>query len=459
MFKRISQWIDAFLSWLTRAITEPRSELTRWEQAARFTYDLGRHGARQLRQDRAPQMAAALAYRTLFGLLPVLVVATVVARAVMGPTEFLDLAQRVIVSLGLSDIQFSQAIGQASDVVQGPPLIADVSLGEWVSSLVGRAININLAAIGWIGLLVVLYSAIGLVVTVERCFNTICRAPEGRPWMMRVLLYWFVLTVSPIAIGLTFWFDNRMDGWIEAIGAWQWLLTSLNVVWSLIVMWLLMTIVYQVVPNTPVSLRASIVGALVSAVLLLGLSRLFGVYLDRAVSFTQLYGSLGLIPLFMFWVYLMWLVVLFGLEVASILHSLRGRRLEELKEKKPATGLVDPAAVVSIMEVAAGAFAQGRALTALEAAQATRLAEPIVSEILLRLHERGVVHEVSRPEGAYTLARPPEEISAAHLLRIGFDLADEGAARDRPTLFDRLREAQIKAAEGATLAGVALPSQ
>ena len=101
MFKRITQWIDAFLNWLGRAVSQPRDELTRWEQAARFAYDLGRHGARQLQQDRAPQMAAALAYRTLFGLLPVLVVATVVARAIMGPTEFLDLAGRVVESLGL----------------------------------------------------------------------------------------------------------------------------------------------------------------------------------------------------------------------------------------------------------------------------------------------------------------------------------------------------------------------
>ena len=300
------------------------------------------------------------------------------------------------------------------------------------------------------------YSALGLVVTIERSFNTICRAPEGRPWMMRVLLYWFVLTVAPLAIGLTFWFDSRVDGWIEAIGAWEWLLTTLNIAWSLIVVWLLMTLVYQVVPNAPVSLRASIIGALVSAVLLLGLTRLFGVYLDHAVSFTQLYGSLGLIPLFMFWVYLMWLGVLFGLEVASTLHALRGRRFDELKEKKPASGLVDPAAAVSIMEVAAAAFAQGRALHPREAAEQMRIAEPIVALILARLRDENLLHEVARPDaaaGAYALAKPPGEISAERVLRIGFDLADEGAASDRPSILDRLRDAQINAAKGATLAG------
>ena len=52
--------IQRVLEWLGRVITEPRHELTRWQAAVRFAYDLGRYGARQLRRDQAPQMAAAL---------------------------------------------------------------------------------------------------------------------------------------------------------------------------------------------------------------------------------------------------------------------------------------------------------------------------------------------------------------------------------------------------------------
>ena len=59
---------------LQEAIVQPRHELDRWQKAARFVYDLGRCGLRQLDNDRATQMAAALAFRTLFGLMPVLVV-------------------------------------------------------------------------------------------------------------------------------------------------------------------------------------------------------------------------------------------------------------------------------------------------------------------------------------------------------------------------------------------------
>ena len=72
----IRELIQKSTEHLLRIITQPRSELTRWQRAARFTYDLGRTGAQQLRRDRASQMAAALAYRTLFSLLPILAVGT-----------------------------------------------------------------------------------------------------------------------------------------------------------------------------------------------------------------------------------------------------------------------------------------------------------------------------------------------------------------------------------------------
>ena len=77
----IGRLIKSLAAWLRRVVTRPREELSRWQKAARFAYDLFRYGGRQLRQDRAPQMAAALAFRTLFALIPVLVVGMVVVNS------------------------------------------------------------------------------------------------------------------------------------------------------------------------------------------------------------------------------------------------------------------------------------------------------------------------------------------------------------------------------------------
>jgi membrane protein len=88
--------IKSFIQWLRRVVTQPHQELDRWQRAARFTYDLARAGGRQLGRDRAPQMAAALAFRSLFALVPVLVVGMVVVKGFGGTESFRPSTKEVI---------------------------------------------------------------------------------------------------------------------------------------------------------------------------------------------------------------------------------------------------------------------------------------------------------------------------------------------------------------------------
>ncbi|NIR32445.1 MAG: hypothetical protein GWN84_24700, partial [Gammaproteobacteria bacterium] len=99
--RSLRELITVAVSWLRNAIESPRSELNRWERRARFAYDLGTYGAKRLRRDSATQMAAALAYRTLFSLLPVLVVGTMAVRAVGGVARFRDRLEEYLASYGL----------------------------------------------------------------------------------------------------------------------------------------------------------------------------------------------------------------------------------------------------------------------------------------------------------------------------------------------------------------------
>ena len=139
-------------------------------------------GARQLSQDRASMMAASLTYRTLFGLLPVTVVGAGVARAVMGVERFERLLQDAIAAAGLDQVAFDGSDGSV------------ITLGQWLSDIVASGMNINIAAMTWVGLIVLIYSAITLLVNIETCFNVICRASKGRTWLRRVPLI-FLLPV------------------------------------------------------------------------------------------------------------------------------------------------------------------------------------------------------------------------------------------------------------------------
>lgn len=438
------------IDWATRVVTRPRHELTRWQLAARFAYDLCRFGGRQLRQDRAPQMAAALAFHTLFGLLPVLVVGAVVARSVLGPTEFLSQAHTVLDAFRLYDIEITTAA-----TLGGVAETTAVSLGDWLYNLFDQAMGLNLAALGGIGLLVLLYTAISLIVTIENAFNTIYRAPEGRSWLRRIPLYWFLLTISPIAMAVTIYIDRQFDSVIGGVALWHWLLVVIKVVWGFSMAWLVMFCVYSFVPNTAVKYRATVIGAFVATILVEAGRHGLGAYFENAVSFSKIYGSLGLIPLFMMWVYLMWLAVLFGLEVASILQNLRGRRLEELEKRARRSTLVDPASVVTVMKCIAARFVDGLSVTPNTIAGEARLTESNVTDILTPLEKAQFVYRLARPQGEYTLARPPQQIGADLLLQIGFQLVDQGSPPESDSLIDRLRKAQLRIASETTLAALA----
>jgi membrane protein len=439
--------IQAVIQWFKRVVTQPRDELDRWQKAARFAYDLGRYGARQLRQDQAPQMAAALAFRTLFGLLPVLVVATILVKAIRGTEEFVQLTGELLASAGLDQVK----IMPPSEVLAESPA-SSVTLAKWLGDLVEQAASINLAAVGWVGLVVIIYAAVGLMVTIENSFNAIYRAPEGRPWTRRVPLYWFILTFSPVAIGLATYLNNRVDGWIDSVEAGQWVLVTAGILWSLLFGWLFMFAVYTLIPNSVVAIRPALAGALAASVLLEIGKRTMGAYLENAFSISHLYGSLGLIPLFMFWVYLMWLVVLFGLEVSATLQALHGRDLDDISRKREATRLVDPASVLIVMEVITERFHTARPTTVRQIAEATSISETAITRMLRRLIDAGLIHRLDGKDGAVSLAKPPEHVSAAQLVEIGFRMVDEGSFGRRSALSERLRDAQKSLAADVTLA-------
>ena len=172
----MKKFISFTIERLRQAITQPRDELDRWQRAARYVYDLGRCGLLQLTYDRAPQMAGELAFRTLFSLLPVMVVGTLVVKA-LGMEAWIDEPiDHMLAAIGLSDVR----------VVPRDGGIESETLSLWLQQRFQEASQVNVAAIGWVGVLVTVYAAISLVVTVENSFNTIYRVQRGRPWSLRL---------------------------------------------------------------------------------------------------------------------------------------------------------------------------------------------------------------------------------------------------------------------------------
>jgi YihY family inner membrane protein len=274
--------------------------------------------------DRASQMASALAYRTLLGMLPVLVVATIVFKAVAGD-RFGPIVAQALSGLGLDKMQMASAKGSAE-----PP----VAMDAWLRGIIEDAARLDLSALGWVGALALILSAVWVVATVEDCFNIICRTERGRSWPRRVVTYWFALTAGPLLLALVPLVGSLVERAADELPKWSWLLASVRVGWATLVLWALMMAVYLTVPSKAPRMRAAAAGALVSAIGLEVSRSFLHFYVSRTLSLSLVYGSLGLVPVFMFWMYMIWMVVLVGLQVAVLWDALDSRGLDGLLEER-----------------------------------------------------------------------------------------------------------------------------
>jgi membrane protein len=431
--------------WISRVIHHPSEELTHWQATARFWYDLARVGGRRLQEDRALQMAAALAFHTLFALMPLAIVSTALFKGMQGIDKLQSLVHQVVQSAGLDTVRIMPADGTAGTET--------VSLGTWLEDMIGKFGTIDLETLGLLGLAAMIYAAVAMMVTIEDCFNTIYRAPQGRSWLRRIPVYWTVLTVGPLGIALLFVVDSHVGRWIASVEARAGLIHVLGVVWSVGIITLMLLGTFVLLPNTQVSWRSAVGGAFVSAVLLhigkVGLAA----YINNAFSFSHLYGPLGFVPVLMLWTYAMWICILFGVEVAAIVQRLGGRHeIDEVSRLRSRSALLDASSVLLLMEAIAEGFEAGKAVPLAALVEDTGLPEPVATEILEKLAAEGFVHRVATNVAAYTLARPPQDISAESLIEFGQGMLLDRTGRRTSRTVEALRRSQRELAANTSLA-------
>jgi membrane protein len=221
---------------------------------------------------------------------------------------------------------------------------------------------------------------------------------------------------------------------------------------SLLASWILLFLVYALMPNTRVSVSAAAIGSAVSAVLWELAKYGFQIYLSEAVPYS-LYGSLGLIPLFLFWIYLTWLVVLFGLILTYTLQVLGGHLPDEFETEDSATLNGDPDWMLPIMCEVVNAFDTGLALDHQSLANRIGLSTRTVNELVSHLTEANLLRQVNLTDShiGLTLARPADKITLVEILDLAADICPPHKHPAWKT-FSSLKEAERQAAQGKTLA-------
>jgi membrane protein len=224
-----------------------------------------------------------------------------------------------------------------------------------------------------------------------------------------------------------------------------------------VVLCLTFALFYMLMPNTKVQWRAALVGGVVAG-LLLHLNNLISVlYVSRVVSNSKIYGSLGLVPVFMIGLYFSWLLLLFGAQVAYAYQN-RATYLEE-KQVENINQRGREFVALRLMTCIGQRFVAGEPPPGVgEIAEALAVPTRLIQQVMHTLCAARLVVEVAGAEPAYMPARPIETITCHDILQaLRATQGKELATRDEPTRkevageFLRIEEAERNAASSVTM--------
>lgn len=462
-----------------------------------------RIGVAGLYRSQLPRMAAALAFRTIFSIIPVMAIGLLIFGSIVSEKQVESSVRRVLSFSGISQIsnadsesptdpsaqglgtgtlEPTNSIGQPTDPsasaakpgtdISSTATSTDPSdpfsgadIEQVITDLINRVnTSIRNVPTGWIALtsgLVLLYAAMSMLIEIEKSFNQLCGAPGGRPWLRRVMLYWTILTAGSLMLAATFLAGDVFTRWCVSITGEDSIVAAVMGGYgvSVLISTILLVGAYTIIPNTRIHYRTALAGAFFAA-LLWELGKLgFTAYLRYTTTYAKFYGSIAILPLFLLWVYLTWLIVLFGIQTSYTLQNFS--RLVKSKlgnqasfDETNAPMLLDPLIALSIARAIQQAFELNKPITADGVAEHTNLHAAQASKVIAVLHRDGFINRVDRSDqtDAWAPARPAGQIPLDDLLRSVLKLDSFRIYNDDDLIPESILNASIRACEGKTLA-------
>jgi membrane protein len=472
---------------LTGVYSGAESELNRVERFAHLWALVIRSFAR----NRCPARAAALSYTSLLALIPLLAVAISFTSGFLkseGEEKIYQALDKFVstvmppATLGTNDQTVSLQLGQGLSLDLTPtnaPAVAVPTNNPTATNLITAETDTRVVAaqkevarnirnfiqntrsgtLGTIGMLLLIVVAIQMLASVEETFNDIWGVTRGRNWLWRIVLYWTTITLGPLALvgalGLTG--SKHLKSAELLVNQMPFVGSLFFQFLPLLVMTLTFTLIYQLVPNTRVRFSAAFVGGVVGGSLWY-VNNVFGfLYVSRVVSNSKIYGSIGLVPVFMIGLYFSWLILLFGAQVAYAFQNRKVYLQDKLAENVNQRGREFIA--LRLMTCIGQRFQHGLPpVTVQEISTELDIPTKLAQQVLHTLLASRLVTEIAGSEAAYAPARPLDAINAHHILRaMRAGGGQELLLRDEPVRAEVYGEfARIEEAERQTAASVTL---
>lgn len=265
----------------------------------------------------------------------------------------------------------------------------------------------------------VLITLILLINSVESVLNEIWQVYEPRTVAQRVAIFCAIIVIGPIMAFSGYWFiTSRITPLIDELSGVNLYVTQVyRYLMPILIDCVAFVSLYHLVPKAPVRFRSAIFGGFIAAVLFSGTKWAFAVYIEEFSSYNQIYGALGAVPVFLFWLYLLWVIVVFGAELCyQAQHLPRFGALQ----RRSVRSVGDSALVLAVqaLTMVASAFLNGRRLpNDLEIAEALGCSSVVLRPTLAALEKAGIIAHGDSREMPVILLRTPESISLSEIQR------------------------------------------
>lgn len=341
---------------------------------------------------------------------------------------------------------------------------------EVVDRILQYIANTNVKTLGWIGVATLLVTVFTTVGNVERAFNTIWAVKKGRTNWRKFTDFFSIIVICPVIVLVAasftvavqklevvqIFFKNPAYDPLEKL-----LLKSL----SLGLVWLGFTFAYAFIPNTRVRLKAAAAGGVMAGTLWQSAQ---WAYINWQIGFTKynaIYGSFAQLPLFLVWLYISWILVLLGAEIAYAWQHLDSHVRRGLADSLSPRSR-QKVAVLAMNHMAARFLAGAQPHTLRQMAVALHLPEESLADALEALSAVGLAVPLalggqggSGEEQGYALAVDPRtirmaEVAGAVLVCGSADACSEvlGEAERAEGLLEELARAARNSAANRTLA-------
>lgn len=404
----------------------PWEDRSRWERVLHGAVALTFFTTREIYRDRSPMMAAGLAFFTVLAVVPLLTVAA-----------------SLMAAFGLLD---GQADGLFHTIQQAFP---DVASG--VASYLQEIALESAQAVGGIGAITLLIIGLVLFNAIEETLTKIWQGSHDRSLLMKMLTFHAVITFGPLLIALSI---------VQTAGA-QFYLTEIGIDVTLVerampILYALVafTLLFKLVPNAVVTWKAALIGALFAAIAFELAKWGFNLYVNQLLiqTYDRVYGTLALIPIALIWMYIVWLVILVGAELAysfqflrDLMHIEGGRRSSQARKNQLHS--IHPLMALEVLAPIIEAFDSGQGpVTEKKLARSTKLPTYLISDVVDGWIRAGVIVEAGtggRGDRKFLPARPPEDLALDEFIE-AFWVSEHRGTSDAFTL---LSEQYLKASK------------